>query len=100
SFARDLRQLATHFVTIEQIRLLGGEPLLHPTPEAFVDVAHAVFPDSDLRIVTNGTLLKSMRNSFWEACRRANVTLDFSMYPIMEKARTQLEELCAREGVQ
>jgi hypothetical protein len=99
AFARDLRQLATHFSTIKEIRLLGGEPLLHPTPEAFVDIAHEISPNSDLRIVTNGTLLKSMRDSFWEACRRADVTLDFSMYPIMEKGRTQLEELCAREHV-
>src|SRR5438105_4505301 len=99
AFGRDLGQLATHFSTIERIRLLGGEPLLHPTPEAFVDMAHAIFPNSDLRIVTNGTLLKSMRDSFWEACRRADVTLDFSMYPIMEKGRTQLEEICARERV-
>jgi hypothetical protein len=98
-FARDLGQLAKHFSTIERIRLLGGEPLLHPTPEAFIEGAHAISPNSDLRIVTNGTLLKSMRNSFWEACRRADLTLDFSMYPIMEKARTQLEELCARERV-
>jgi hypothetical protein len=99
SFGRDLRQLATHFSAVKWIRLLGGEPLLHPTPEAFIDIAHAVFPNSDLRIVTNGTLLKSMRDSFWEACRRANVTLDFSLYPIMEKARTQLEELCSRQAV-
>jgi molybdenum cofactor biosynthesis enzyme MoaA len=50
SFARDLRQLATHFSNINQIRLLGGEPLLHPTPEAFVDAAHTAFPNTDLRI--------------------------------------------------
>jgi 4Fe-4S single cluster domain len=99
SFARDLRQLARHFSNINQIRLLGGEPLLHPTPEAFVDAARTAFPSTDLRIVTNGTRLKAMGNSFWDACRRAHVTLDLSLYPVMEKACTQLEDLCKRERV-
>ncbi len=99
AFARDLRQLATHFSNIEQIRLLGGEPLLHPTPEAFLDVAHAIFPGSDLRIVTNGTLLRSMSQRFWEACRDADAKLDFSLYPVMEKGRALIETLCAAQGV-
>lgn len=97
--ARSLKQLAQHFENISIIRLLGGEPLLHPTPEAFVEVTRETFPNTDLRIVTNGTRLKAMRGGFWEACRRARVTLDLSLYPIMEKARVALEQLCEREGV-
>lgn len=99
SFERDLRQLARHFSTIRRIRLLGGEPLLHPTPEAFVYAANAVFPDSDLRIVTNGTRLKAMRDTFWNACRQANVTLDLSIYPLMAKAVPALVELCQKQQV-
>jgi hypothetical protein len=99
AFERDLRQLATHFSTIAEIRLMGGEPLLHPTPEAFVDAARRVFPDTDLRIVTNGTLLKAMKKGFWDACRHARVTLDFSVYAIMEASVSELARLCAARGV-
>jgi len=98
-FERDLRQLAHHFEKILKIRLLGGEPLLHPTAEAFVDIARAVFPQSDVRIVTNGTRLKAMHDRFWEVCRRAGVTIDLSLYPIMAKALPAIEELCRRQGV-
>jgi len=98
-FERDLRQLARHFSTITMIRLMGGEPLLHPTPEAFVTVARQVFPRADLRIVTNGTLLKSMKAPFWEACRRDRVTLDMSVYPVVGAAVPDLEGLCATHGV-
>src|SRR5438046_9691040 len=76
AFARDLRQLATHFSRIKEIRLLGGEPLLHPTPEAFVDIAHVILPNSDLRIVANGTVLTSTRDSIWQECRRAEATVE------------------------
>lgn len=99
AFERDLRQLSRHFSTIEQIRLMGGEPLLHPTPEAFVDAAWRVFPDADLRIVTNGTLLKTMKQRFWDSCRQGRVTLDFSVYPIMEASVPDLVKLCAAQHV-
>jgi hypothetical protein len=39
-----------------------------------------------------------MSNSFWNACRRARVTLDLSLYPVMEEACTQLEDLCNASG--
>jgi len=99
SFERDLRQLAKHFSTISRIRLLGGEPLLHPTPEAFIDAANSVFPNASLRIVTNGSPLKAMHDAFWSACRRAKVTLDLSLYPTMEKAAPELQELCEKQQV-
>jgi hypothetical protein len=99
AFARDIQQLATHFSTITRIRLLGGEPLLHPEPEAFVSAVRRVFPTTDIRIVTNGTRLKGMPERFWMECRRAGASLDWSLYPIMETARTEIERLCARQGV-
>jgi hypothetical protein len=98
-FERDMRQLATRFANIEKIHLVGGEPTLHPKPEAFVDAAYTVFPKSDLRINTNGIRLKIMRDGFWDACRRANVTLEVSLYPVMEKAYPALEVLCERHRV-
>ena len=98
-FKRDLRQLATRFSNIQRIRLMGGEPTLHSNPMAFVDAAHDVFPNADLRIATNGTRLKAMPEEFWAACRRANVTLDLSLYPVMDKAGPGIEELCSQHGV-
>ena len=99
AFTRDLRQLASHFSNIRQIRLLGGEPLLHPTPEAFLETAHDVFPGADLRIVTNGTLLRSMTDQFWKVCRKTGTQLDFSLYAVMEKGRDVVEALCAKHAV-
>jgi hypothetical protein len=39
-----------------------------------------------------------MRERFWTACREANVTLDLSLYPAMQGARHQLEQLCTDHG--
>lgn len=97
-FERDLRQLATH-LTIERIRLMGGEPTLHSNPTAFVEIAHAVIPQADIRIATNGTRLKAMPAAFWEACRRTAAAIDLSIYPPMDKAVAAIEAICGRERV-
>jgi len=99
SFARDLTQLSKKFSTIGQIRLMGGEPLLHPTPESFITSAREIFPTSDIRIVTNGLLLKKASERFWEACRQAQVTIDISLYQILEKSAADVLEFCAQQCV-
>jgi hypothetical protein len=99
AFERDMRQLASRFANIKNIRLMGGEPTLHPKLELFVEAARAAFPNADLRIVTNGLRLKIMHEGFWETCRRANVELDLSLYPVMDKAFPTLEQLCEQKGI-
>lgn len=98
SFRRDLTQLSKLFANLREIRLMGGEPLLHPTPESFVEIAREVFPATLLRIVTNGTRLKAMLPSFWEVCRKANVELNMSLYPVMENSLEAIQELCRING--
>jgi hypothetical protein len=99
SFRRDMTQLSKLFVNVDMIRLLGGEPLLHPTPEAFVEIAREIFPATSLWIVTNGTRLKAMPARFWDACRKANVKLQLSLYPPMEKSLGAMQELCSSNAV-
>lgn len=58
SFKRDFRQL--YDVTngdIKIIRLMGGEPLLHPKFDEFVSFACELFNNSQVQIVTNGILI-------------------------------------------
>jgi hypothetical protein len=99
SFRRDLTQLSKLFANLHSIFLMGGEPLLHPTPELFIETAREIFPGTFLRITTNGTRLKAMPASFWDACRKANVKLVMSLYPAMEKSLGAIQELCSRNVV-
>ena len=43
---------------IDVIRLMGGEPLLHPQLVSFVEITRKLFPNSQIQVVTNGILLK------------------------------------------
>lgn len=67
-----------------RIFLLGGEPLLHPRLITLLRIARECFPLQETRIaiVTNGLLLPSMNTDFWENCKKYNIELDVTKYPI------------------
>lgn len=67
---------------IQQIHLLGGEPLLHPQAGEFAAVTRSVFPHARIDFTTNGLLVRQMPESFWEKLRQTKVAIKFTRYPI------------------
>jgi hypothetical protein len=65
----------------ENIDLMGGEPLLHPEITKLLEIARKYF-DGPINIVTNGILLEKMDTVFWESCRKNNIGIILSSYPI------------------
>lgn len=81
-YTKDINELAKK-IYIRQIRLMGGEPLLHPEVNKFMIETRKAFPKSDIRLVTNGILLPSMKEDFWQTCRANKIKIDLSKYPIV-----------------
>ncbi len=81
------------------INLLGGEPLLHPFIQQFLYCAREFFPDSIIRVVTNGIKLLEMSESFWVACKENNIIIGITEYPIEIDYQERLE-LIKRRGIQ
>lgn len=82
-FERDIVRLA--FLTSNKARfinLLGGEPLLHPNVEQFAVIARKYFPESVIRIVSNGILVPRMNDKFWSVCRENHIILGITQYPV------------------
>lgn len=95
---RDLERMADLFESIEQVYLLGGEPLLHPEVASFVTESRRILPDTRLSLMTNGILVTRMEPGFWEALREADTTLLVDSYPInIDHAR--IDELGRETGV-
>jgi hypothetical protein len=78
---------------------MGGEPLLHPDPGAFVDEAFRICPNSEIYIYTNGSPLKKMTPKFWDSCRNADAIIRVSLYPKNLKTLEPIRELCDHNGV-
>lgn len=67
---------------VEEYQLAGGEPLLHPECHIFPYIIRKWLPKTRIVIVTNGTLLDRVGEEFYESCRKNQVQLWITLYPI------------------
>jgi len=98
TFRRDVRRLRSLFVSVEHLRLMGGEPLLHPELSAFLNIAREALPETRIHLVTNGLLLSNMADAFWKHCAAKRIVVDMTRYPVrldLERIRSK----CAEHGV-
>lgn len=98
-YINDLTRLSQLFRTIRTIRLMGGEPLLHPNADQFIYTTRNAFPKSRIQLVTNGILLPKATQAFWQACRDTGTTIDLILYPPSRKKLDAFQDLCNRESV-
>jgi hypothetical protein len=91
---RDLKRLSElSGGNIATIYLVGGEPLLNPNLPDFMRIARYYFPKSRVQIITNGLLLLSQKDVFWESAKKYNIIMTPTKYPgidwkkIEERAR-------------
>jgi len=64
-FARDFEALADVFHS-KQLRIVGGEPLLHPQLFDFLKEARRIGIADAIVLITNGVLLPQMPDQLWE----------------------------------
>jgi hypothetical protein len=74
-----MKQLFEH---IFEIRLMGGEPLLHPELLTFCNFTRNLYPNTNVSIYTNGILLLKMPDEFWKTCSENNILVKITYYPI------------------
>ncbi len=82
TFKRDLSRLRQVFDDVYEIRLMGGEPLLHPDINGFVEFSRQTFPKANISVSTNGVLLQKMPVAFWQTCAANDVLVKLTNYPI------------------
>ena len=98
-FEKDIIEL--HRITkgnIYQIRLIGGEPLLHKNIVKYLDVVHKYFKDTMSSIFTNGLLLDKMDEEFYETILKYNTFIKVSNYGTYED-RKNLIEVAERRNI-
>jgi hypothetical protein len=82
-FENDFRQLSKITNgTIGIIHLMGGEPLLHPEIIRIMETARTCFPDTVIKIVTNGILLVGKDDEFWKSASQYKIWITPTKYPI------------------
>ncbi len=91
-YTKDINELSKK-IYYEQIKLLGGEPLLHPDINKFIKITRSAYPNSKISILTNGILLPKMNDEFFDTVRQNDVKIELSKYPILGNKFSELLDL-------
>jgi organic radical activating enzyme len=67
---------------ISWLHLMGGEPLLHPRLIEILEISRKYFKTGYIELVSNGILLLKQDKLFWEACRKNDIVVAVTQYPI------------------
>ena len=95
-YEQDCKRLSELFdKEVNFIRLMGGEPLLHPEIAKFCEITRRYFPNGTIDIDTNGILILNMNDEFWRALRENNINLTLTKYPLnldIEKIKAKCQK--------
>ncbi len=97
-FVRDLAQVASKSYVI-QLRLLGGEPLLHSDLYQIIEAARKILPDADIDVVTNGLLIPRQSIQLFDSMYKNRVGFLISKYKPTLQIRSKIEEILQKNKI-
>lgn len=74
-------------LNLKKICILGGEPTLHPNLKEYIEGIRELWPNSNIRLTTNGTTL-TKKKELYSLLQKNNVWLNISVHN--KKTRKQL----------
>ena len=82
-YEKDLKRIYELFgKDAKQLHIMGGEPLINPNICDYLDISRKCLPNTNLELITNGILLDKMPQEFFESCKKNNIKICVSIYPI------------------
>ena len=93
SFFCEIERMKVFFDDIQTIRLLGGEPLLHPNLVSLVRCVRSFYSKAEIKIATNGLLLLTVSKELLKCFKENGVIVDITVYPPIKE---QVERIKAR----
>ncbi|MGN0340404.1 MAG: radical SAM protein [Lachnospira sp.] len=97
---KDAVRMSELFYDIPWIRILGGEPLLHPDIIDILKIYRSIYVDSEIDLCTNGLLIPKMNEEFFECLRENRITVHVSGYKPTYNMLDRIDERLKQSGVQ
>lgn len=91
----DLRRISELFDKVNMLHILGGEPLLNEHITKYISIARKYLRNTEIYLVTNGTLLATKGADFYQCIKENNVKVHISHYPV-EKDLEKIKSACVR----
>lgn len=97
-YEKDLKEIVKK-INFNEIKLLGGEPLLHPQIHKFILKTREICPNIKILLTTNCILLKSATDEFWSAMKKADAMFQLTKYPPMNAQFCEILDLVDSKGI-
>lgn len=98
-YAKDIRRLKQLVPYIQNIYILGGEPLLCNNLDKYIEDISEVYPDTVIHMVTNALLLEKMSPQLIELIKSKNVKVETSQYPYVKKNKEKIEDFFKKNNI-
>lgn len=95
--AHDL-ELARHALSPQYLKLVGGEPLLHPALDECLDIARRSDVAPVVSVTTNGFLLPRMTDRFWLRVQALTISL-YPQPPLPAETIALIKKRAAGHGI-
>ncbi len=95
---RDVHQLSK-LCYIFHLRVLGGEPLLNPDLDILLKKLRDILPDTDIGIVTNGTLITRQKKELFETMKENKIGFNITLYPPTHEKKEEIYRFLDEVGV-
>lgn len=96
----DAERMRELFEDIPWIRLLGGEPLMHPDIIDILNAYREIYPDSEIDLCTNGLLITKMQEDVFNCLRKNEITIHVSGYKPTYRMLGAIDAKLKSEGLQ
>ena len=77
---------------VAKVRIIGGDPLLHPNINQFLIDTRLLFPSAVIELVTNGTLLPWKKDQFQYICNILNIDIIIVQNVLSDKYIEELKK--------
>lgn len=99
-YKKDIKRLKELFWGVKRIRLMGGEPLLNVQLADYIVATREVFPDANIRVVTNGLLIPEIGDNVFKAMHANFIGFDITQYPPTREMKEKIELRCIENDVE
>lgn len=87
------------FNHIKQIRVIGGEPLLNRELDKYLYMIRNIYPNSNIKVITNGILVTAMKDNLITAFKETASKLIVTSYLPLIKRIDKINDFLKEKGI-